>query len=199
MRTIHYYLSLISPWSYLGHQRLARMAAENDAQIAIYPADFSIIFPATGGIPLPKRSPQRKAYRMQELKRWRSHLDIELNLEPAFFPANDRLAATMVVNARNEDSVAAFKLAGACLRACWLEERDISDRETLLQIARENELDGELLMADAEGALAQITQDSEAALVKGVFGAPSYVLGDEVFWGQDRLDFLERALISANK
>ena len=92
-KTIDYYLSLISPWSYLGHQRLISMAKEHDVGINIFPIDFSLVFPSTGGIPLPKRSPQRKAYRMQELIRWRDHLNIPLNLEPAFFPTNDKLAA----------------------------------------------------------------------------------------------------------
>jgi len=193
-KTIDYYLSLISPWSYLGHQRLISMAKEHDVGINIFPIDFSLVFPSTGGIPLPKRSPQRKAYRMQELIRWRDHLNIPLNLEPAFFPTNDKLAASMIVKLRESDADAAVNLAFAYLRACWNEEKDISDRDTLLQLATDNQLDGESLLVDIDESLALIASDSEDAVQKGIFGAPSYALGEQIFWGQDRLEFLDRAL-----
>lgn len=191
---IDYYLSLVSPWSYLGHERLVKMAKQYDITIRIWPVDLSLIFPSTGGIPLPKRSDQRKAYRMQELRRWRDHSRLNLNFEPLHFPVSDKLAATMVVNLRKQDPHKAIHLAGACLRACWLEERDVSNTETLLAIAAENDLDGGALLADSAAALEEITQDSVKATELGVFGAPSYRFGEQLFWGQDRLEFLERAL-----
>jgi len=193
-KSIDYYLSLVSPWSYLGHERLVKMAEQYDATITIWPVDLSIIFPSTGGIPLPKRSEQRKAYRMQELCRWRDHSQVDLNLEPHHFPVSDKLAATMVVNLRKQDAQQAIHLAGACLRACWLEERDISDADTLLAIAAENHLDGSALLANSDEAIEERTQDSVKAVGLGVFGAPSYRLGEQLFWGQDRLDFLEKEL-----
>ena len=193
-KSIDYYLSLVSPWSYLGHERLVKIAKQNDATITIWPVDLSVIFPSTGGIPLPKRSEQRKAYRMQELRRWRDHSQVNLNFEPLHFPVSDKLAATMVVNLRKQDPHKAIHLAGACLRACWLEERDVSNAETLLAIAAENDLDGGALLADSAAALEEITQDSVKATELGVFGAPSYRFGEQLFWGQDRLEFLERAL-----
>lgn len=170
------------------------MAKQHDVTITIWPVDLSVIFPSTGGIPLPKRSDQRKAYRMQELRRWRDHVQVGLNLEPKHFPVSDKLAATMVVNLRKQDATAAIHLAGACLRACWLEERDVSDANTLLAIAAENNLDGSALLADSAGAIETITQDSAKAVELGVFGVPSYRFGGQLFWGQDRLEFLERAL-----
>lgn len=193
-KSIDYYLSLVSPWSYLGHERLVKMAEQHGATITIWPVDLSIIFPSTGGIPLPKRSDQRKAYRMQELRRWRDHTQVDLNLEPKHFPVSDKLAATMVVNLRKQYPQKAVHLAGACLRACWLEERDVSDKNTLLAIAAENNLDGSALLADSAGALESIAQESVKAAELGVFGAPSYRFGEQLFWGQDRLEFLERAL-----
>lgn len=193
-KPIDYYLSLVSPWSYLGHERLVKMAKQYDATITIWPVDLSVIFPSTGGIPLPKRSEQRKAYRMQELRRWRDHTQVDLNLEPKHFPVSDKLAATMVVNLRKQDAQQAIHLAGACLRACWLEERDISDAETLLAIAAENNLDGSALLVDSAGAIEERTQDSVKAVELGVFGAPSYSFDEQLFWGQDRLDFLEKEL-----
>jgi carboxymethylenebutenolidase len=193
-KTIDYYLSLISPWSYLGHQRLQDIATRHQATIKLWPVDFALIFPSTGGVPLPRRSPQRQAYRMQELQRWRDYLDLPLTLEPKHFPVSDKLAAAMVIKLREQQAVSALRLAGACLRACWVEEKDISDRNTLLAIASENQLDGEELLSAAGQAPQIIAADSEAAVKRGVFGAPSYLYNKQIFWGQDRLDFLDRAL-----
>jgi carboxymethylenebutenolidase len=131
---------------------------------------------------------------MQELQRWRDYLDLPLTLEPKHFPVSDKLAAAMVIKLREQQAVSALRLAGACLRACWVEEKDISDRNTLLAIASENQLDGEELLSAAEQAPQIIAADSEAAVKRGVFGAPSYLYNKQIFWGQDRLDFLDRAL-----
>jgi len=193
-KTIDYYLSLISPWSYLGHQRLQDIATRHQGTIKLWPVDFAVIFPSTGGVPLARRSPQRQAYRMQELQRWRDYLHLPLTLEPKHFPVSDKLAAAMVIELREQQAETALRLAGACLRACWVEDRDISDRSTLLAIASENQLDGEELLTAADQAPQIIAADSEAAVKRGVFGAPSYLYDKQIFWGQDRLDFLDRAL-----
>lgn len=196
MKHIDYYLSLASPWSYLGHERLLNIAEKHQASISIYPIDLSIVLPATGGIPLPKRSQQRKDYRMQELTRWREFLEVPLTLQPKYFPVSDQIAAAMVLAIREKDANQAIQFAGCCLRAIWAEERDISDRSTLVSIAKENNVDGEALMEQEETMLSSRRADSEAAIERGVYGAPTYIVEDEVFWGQDRLDFVDRKLAS---
>ena len=195
-KTIDYYVSLQSPWTYLGHQRLLELAAQHDATIIPRPVDFGTIFPATGGLPLPKRAPQRQAYRLVELARWRDFLNLPLNLQPRYFPVSEALAAGIVITARQQDSAAAVALTGAILRAVWVEERDIADPITLGAIASAFGLDGEDLLRQAEQDTIRDMKaaDSQAAIARGVFGAPSYVYQDEIFWGQDRLDFLARAL-----
>jgi carboxymethylenebutenolidase len=190
---VEYYLSLNSPWSYLGHDRFMEMASRAGATVTLIPVDFSVIFPKTGGLPVPKRSPQRQAYRLQELARWRDHLGIPLNLHPAHWPANDTLATGVVMAAR-DDGLDAARLAGAFMRAVWAEERDIGDEATVLAIAAEQDIDAAPLRSRVQACIEQRNQDSLAAMERGVFGAPSYVIGDQVFWGQDRLDFVERAL-----
>ena len=197
MKHIDYYLSLASPWSYLGHGRLLQIAEKHQASIAIYPLDLSIVLPATGGIPLPKRSQQRKDYRMQELTRWREFLQLPLTLQPKYFPVSDQAAAAMVLAIRENDVKKAIQFAGCCLRAIWVEERDIGDRSTLVSIAKENNLDGEALLEQEEIMLLSSRVDSEAAIERGVYGAPTYIIDDEVFWGQDRLDFVDRKLASS--
>ena len=194
-KSIDYYLSLRSPWAYLGSGRLEEMAARHGAEVAVKPVDFGTIFPQTGGLPLPKRAPARQAYRMMELRRWRARLDLPLNLEPAGFAAAEAPAARLVI-AAGDSGGDPLRLAHAVLRAVWVEERRIDDDATLKAIAEETDHDGAALVARAEQPEAAAAYEAltREALSRGVFGAPTYVYRDELFWGQDRLDFLDQAL-----
>ena len=195
--TIEYFFSLASPWTFLGHERLMTLSDRKGVTIDPYPVDFSAIFPKTGGLPVKKRAPARQAYRLQELRRWHEHLGIAMNVEPQFFPVDDKPAASIVIALRKTDPQAALRFAGACLRAVWAEQRDIATLDTLNTLLRENDLDAELIAESGKkNHLQTMRRDSLLAVHKGVFGAPSYFLPDtgELFWGQDRLDFLERAL-----
>jgi carboxymethylenebutenolidase len=196
-KIVDYYVALISPWTYLGSSRVEQIAQKLGAQLRIFPVDFGVVFPATGGLPLAKRAPQRPQYRLMELERWRKHLGIKLNMHPKFFPANEALAAGCVWALKLEQGeLAAIKLAHALLRAVWAEDKDIADPQTLKSVIAANGFDADTLLA--KGASPQIVerrkQESEAAIARGVFGAPSFIYKDEIFWGQDRLEFLDRAL-----
>src|SRR5436309_11175904 len=98
--TVDYYLSLNSPWTYMGSALLAEIARRNNATVNIKPAKFGPIFEQTGGLPLPKRSPQRQAYRLMELKRWREVRDIPINLKPKYSPSDDTAATRLVIAAK---------------------------------------------------------------------------------------------------
>lgn len=195
-KVVDYYFTPSSPWAYLGHDRLLRIAANTGASVQPRPVDYGRIFPLSGGLPLKQRATQRQAYRFSELKRWRAHLDLPLTLEPRFFPVDANPANHLLAAALSFGADAALRLAGALMRACWAEQRNIADEAALVTIATASGLDGSALMAASRGesattAYAQFTQQ---AIDAQVFGAPTYVFNGELFWGQDRLDFLERAL-----
>jgi carboxymethylenebutenolidase len=194
-KTIDYYFSLVSPWTYLGARRLEEIAAAKGAVIRVKPVSLAKIFPQSGGLPLPKRAPQRQAYRLVELERWSKFLGEPITLHPAFFPADERLAAYCVI-AAGETGGDPLKLAHAILRAVWVEERNIAEEETLAAILKETGHDPEAILSAAKEPSKEAAYDelSQEALEAGVFGSPSYVVEGELFWGQDRLDFLERAL-----
>lgn len=194
-KTIDYYLTLISPWTYLGSGRFEEIARRHGAEVRVKPVNYGAIFPATGGLPLAKRAPERQAYRLVELKRWSAHLGIPLNLHPAHFPVPDAEAACMII-AADRTGGDPLRLAHAILRAVWAEERDISDIATLEAIARETGHDAPALTAKANEPEVRTAYEAltEEAIARGVFGAPTYVYKGELFWGQDRLDFLDRAL-----
>ena len=195
-KRIDYYMSLISPWTYLGNDRLTKLASKKNAVINIKPINLGLIFPETGGLPLAKRAPARKAYRMQELRRWQNFLKVPINFKPAFFPANEWPAAGMVISAKKQGLNGGALLNGF-LTAVWAEDRNIANRETMLAVASEQNLDGLALLNETEdspeiGAIWET--NSKEALAVGVFGAPTYVIDSQLFWGQDRLEFVERAL-----
>jgi 2-hydroxychromene-2-carboxylate isomerase len=194
---VDYYVSLNSPWTHLGAARIEAMTARHGASLRIHPVDFGTIFAASGGLPLPKRAPQRQAYRLMELRRWRDALGIPIIAHARHFPAREQAGASCVIAARETlGDAPAVALAHRILKALWEEEQDTGDPATLAGLIREVGLDADLLLTlTAEPRWAERrAADSEAALARGVFGAPSYVIGDEIFWGQDRLDFVERRL-----
>ena len=195
-KQIDYYFATISPWTYLGHDRLVAIARKHGATIAVKPVNFGDVFPASGGLPLSKRAPQRQAYRLVELKRWREFLGMPLNLQPKYFPANGDLAAYWVLAAAEKDAALALALYGAIGKALWVEERDIADAATLAGVAKSVGQDAEALGARAQAPeiTARYAALTKEAIDRGVFGAPSYVVDGEIFWGQDRLDFLDRKL-----
>jgi len=194
-KTVDYYFTPTSPWTYLGHQRFFEIAQRHGAEIRVKPVDYGVIFPQTGGLPLPKRAPARQAYRLMELNRWRAQLGIELNLHPKFFPAPADAAARVVI-ASDRAGGDSMGLAHAILTAIWTQEKNIADLPTLTEIANAAGQDGAALVAASQEPEAQATFEAQTqeALERGVFGAPTYLYKDELFWGQDRLKFLERAL-----
>ncbi|MEM8743928.1 MAG: 2-hydroxychromene-2-carboxylate isomerase [Pseudomonadota bacterium] len=195
MTTIDYYFSLNSPWSFMGSARLADMAKANGATVNAVPVNLGAVFAETGGLPLPKRSPERQAYRMMELKRWRAFNDIPLVLEPAHFPHDESEGVRLVFAAKSAGGDA-LGLATELGRMLWVEDRDPADAGVQNEAAQRVGLDGDALRdaLSAEDAGNLWNKETEAAIAKGVFAAPTYVIDGEIFWGQDRLDFVERKL-----
>ena len=194
---VDYYLSLNSPWAFLASRRFEAIAAKHKADVTIWPVDFGSVFAVSGGAPLPKRAPQRQAYRMMELKRWRDHLGIKLTLEPKFFPHDEVPAAKCVIALREQGRMAeAIKLAHAVLAAVWTEERNPADPATLKAILGECGLDADAVLKASDSMAAKREAYTKHAIDQSVFGAPFFVIDGERFWGQDRLEFVDRKLAS---
>jgi len=196
-KVCEYYFAPHSPYSYMGHARLVALAAQHGAQIELKPCDLGKVFSVSGGLPLSKRPPQRQAYRLFELQRWSTFLGLQLNLQPKFFPVSGDLAAKLIIATQLAHGTGtALELAGAIMAGVWAEEKNIADHDTLAGIAAAHELDGKALLKSADTASIQNAYDrfTDEAISASVFGVPWYVVDGEGFWGQDRLDFVERAL-----
>jgi len=192
---VDYYFTVTSPWSYLGHAPFLALAKAHGFEIAYKPVDFGKVFAGSGGLPLPQRAVQRRRYRMFELQRWRDYRKTELNLRPKHFPTDPGPGARLIAaaSAAGHDVGA---LTGAIMRAAWAEERNVADAATLVDIADGLGLDGSALRAAAESpeGLARADALTREAIEAQVFGAPTYVVRSEPFWGQDRLELVERAM-----
>ncbi|MDP2817195.1 MAG: 2-hydroxychromene-2-carboxylate isomerase [Polaromonas sp.] len=194
--TIDYYFTPQSPWTYLGHQRFAQIANAAGAAVRVLPVDFGKIFPISGGLPLGQRAPQRQAYRLVELQRFSEHLQMPLNRQPKYFPVGGDPAARLITAVDQQDgSAAAMTLAGAIFRAVWVEERDIASAQVLAEILHAGGGDPARLLQSQGAEIQQLYEaHTQQAIDAGVFGAPSYVVAGEIFWGQDRLDYLQQRL-----
>ena len=196
-RTVDYYFAPQSPWAYLGHQRLADIVQRTGATVHVMPIDLGgKVFPISGGLPLGQRAPQRQAYRLVELQRYSQHQNLPLNLKPQYFPVGGDDAARLIIAADiAQGAAAAMAIAGAVLAACWAQERNMADDKVLAELLQEQGLPASLL-EQSHSQVVQVRYETytQAAIDAGVFGAPSYVVDGEIFWGQDRLDFVERAL-----
>jgi len=199
-RTVDYYFAPQSPWTYLGHERFAAIAKAAGASVRVLPVDLGgKVFPISGGLPLAKRAPQRQAYRLMELKRFSEYLSAPLNIQPKFFPVNGDDAARLIIAVDLHDGTeSALRVSGAVLAAVWAHERNIADAKVLAELLAQTGLNAQRL----EQSYSQAVQEryeayTQQAIDAGVFGAPSYVVDGEIFWGQDRLDFLERRLRAA--
>ncbi|MBU6286313.1 MAG: 2-hydroxychromene-2-carboxylate isomerase [Betaproteobacteria bacterium] len=197
-----YYFVCTSPWTYLGHQRFVAMAEKYQIEVRVKPMNLGQIFPASGGLPLAKRATQRQTYRLFELERWRQWIGLPLNIHPKYFPADDRLAARCVI-AANESlgSKAALALAGAMLKAVWADEANIADEQDVRQVIEKLSMNADELLtgASTDAAHARYEANTQEALQAQVFGAPWYIFEAIPYWGQDRLDFLERAFAASQQ
>jgi len=194
---IDYFYTHISPWAYLGHAALLDLADRTGAFINPRPVGLGGVFDKTGGLPLGKRHPARQAYRFIELQRWRDRRGVDLTYKPKFFPTDPTLADCCTI-ALARTGGPAMEFTTAAFRAVWVEDKDIAD-ETEVQVLLATAGANATAIIDAaktDEVVAAYAQNQADAVTLGVVGSPCYVLNGEPFWGQDRLEILEDALVS---
>lgn len=193
--TITYYFALTSTWAYMGHEHFVALARRHGAVIDYRPLPLHDLFHSTGGLTLAERGRWRQNYRLQELGRWGAELGKTFNLRPAHWPVHNDLGDRVVlaILARGLDPHPAI---ARYYGGIWEREEDLNDPTTLARLTAEAGLDADGLLAEADlpHVRDRYRENLQAAMDAGVFGAPSFVLDGEVFWGQDRLPFLDKRL-----
>jgi 2-hydroxychromene-2-carboxylate isomerase len=196
---IEYYYGIPSPFAYLGSLKFQSIAKKYNAEIIEKPCDLvGGIFAKTGGVPIPQRSPQRQKYRLDEIARWSKFLGIQINIKPKFFPPKDpHLPAKFTIAANLLGTKVVF--GHELFKQLWSEEKDISDEKNIEIVSNSFKINFKELsdLAKSEKVSKIYLDNTEEAVKKNVFGAPTYIFNNELFWGQDRLEFLERTLKNA--
>lgn len=197
MAHIDYFLFPISPFSYLAGDELERVAARHKATITYKPFSLMKIFEATGTPPPGERHPSRQAHRLQELMRVAAHKEMPITLQPAHFPTNPVPAMSAIIAAQSAGGGDLAGLVQYYLRACWADEKDIADDEVVRAGLADCGFDPNLSNSGMLSGSETIERNTQEALERHVFGAPTYLVDDQIFWGQDRLTYLAAYL--ANK
>jgi 2-hydroxychromene-2-carboxylate isomerase len=195
MRQLDYFLTIASPWAYLGHDTLRAIADRHGVQVNYRPMPILDVFGRTGSLPLAQRPPARQRYRMVEMQRWRDKRALPLTLKPAHVPFNadgvNRAILALALAGHDPHRFAGLAFAGA-----WAQEKNLADPVLIAALLAEAGHDAiaTLAAADSEAVKAAYARNADDAVAADLFGAPGYVLDGEVFWGQDRLDLLDDAL-----
>lgn len=195
MAQIDYYFATISPFVYLSGTRLEEIAAKHGAQIRYKPLDGPALFARMGR---PENvHPARVTYAAQDMRRRAKKLGLPMSEHPAYFPTNRAPSSYAVIAAQSAGGGDMGALVHGLARACWVEDRDIADedviRDALTKAGFDPNLANSGLLAGAEAYAANL----EEAATRGVIGVPFYIVGEERFWGQDRLEDLEQFLAGA--
>jgi 2-hydroxychromene-2-carboxylate isomerase len=196
-RKCDYYFAPQSPYTYLGHRRFAAIVKEHGLQVNIKPIDLHKVFNVSGGIALAKRSMQRQVYRLEELKRWSDFLNLPLRLQPKYFPVNGDAAAKYII--ATEEMIgqdAAIDIAEEIMRSVWVHDIDIANTDSLIGLANTLGHDGLAILNLSVTVEVQGKYDlyTDEAIRANVFGSPWYIIDGANYWGQDRMDFIERDL-----
>lgn len=193
MVQIDYYYFPISPYCYLAGLELEKIAKRRGAQVSYKPVELLRIFKETGTPALPERHESRKRYRLQDLARVAELTGLPINVQPAHFPTNPVPASTALIAAQKAGGDVGA-LAHALAKACWAEDRDVADDAVVRDCLTASGFDAGLADSGMLSGVEELQRNTDEALRRGVFGAPTYAIGEDLFWGRDRLPHLEAQL-----
>lgn len=195
MPHIDYYFATISPFTYLVGARPAEIAAKHGATIKYKPLDIMGLFGRTGGVPPKDRHPNRQEYRLQELRRRAKRLDMPINIKPAHWPTNMAPSGYAIIAAQNAGGGDVAQLVASLTKACWADEKDISQDDVIRACLEASGFDPDLADKGMLASAEEYAKNLEDAVMHGAFGAPFFITDtDERFWGEDRLEDLDAYL-----
>ena len=192
MKRVEFFYDYASTYSYLAHRQIEALATRRDAELVFRPMVLGFVFKATGNS-MPASVPAKAAYMVQDVRRWVRHYGLPFKM-PSVFPTNTIRALRGACAALEEGTFVAYH--HAVMDAYWAQDQDIGDAEVLAAVATRAGLDGARLVARAEEPAVkdQLKKNTDEAIARGVFGAPTFFVGDQMFWGNDRMEFVAEAL-----
>lgn len=190
MKSLDFFYDFSSPYSYLAATQMQALGERTGAAVRWRPMVLGAVFKANGAAP-PIMAPNKARWQRDDLERWARHYGVPMRLS-SHFPVNAIKAMRLALV--DETRVAAVSLAA--FRAMWVDDRDLGDDAVVRALAVECGLDGEAAMAAIEEPRVkdQLRANTAEAIGCGAFGAPAFLVGGELFWGNDRLHFVEAAV-----
>lgn len=192
MKRVEFFYDYASTYSYLAHREIEEIAERRGAELVFRPMVLGFVFKATGNS-MPAAVPAKAAYMVQDVRRWVRKTGLPFHM-PSVFPVNTIRALRGACAALADGTFPAYH--HAVMKAYWADDQDIGDAEVLAGIATGAGLDGAALVArcETEAVKAALKKNTDEAVARGVFGAPTFFVGDAMFWGNDRLEFVAEAL-----
>ena len=194
MKTLEFFFDLSSPYSYLAATQVGAVCERTGARLLWKPMLLGAVFKAVSNT-MPATVVPKAQYMLKDLVRWAAHYGVPFRMSSRF-PVNALKAMRLIVAAEPSEKNAALALA--LFRAVWVDDRDVTAEDELRAIAGEVGLDGSALLAavETQEVKDKLRAYTDQAIARGVFGAPALLVGNELFWGNDRLHFVEDALRS---
>jgi len=193
-RSIEFLFDVGSPTTYLAHKRLPALIERTGAEVVYVPVLLGGVFKATGNAS-PAMVQAKGVYMNADLSRFAKRHGVTLNFNP-YFPINTIIMMRMITGVVGEDRFPL--LVDTLFDAMWKGRKNMGDPEVLAAVLTKAGFDPAALLAIAETPAAKdaLKVNTEAAVARGVFGAPTFFVGEEMFFGQDRLDWVEEALVA---
>jgi 2-hydroxychromene-2-carboxylate isomerase len=198
MRTVEFYYDLVSPYSYLAHREVSRICRENGAELSLKPMLLGAVHNAVG-LQAPIEIEAKARYQARDIRRWAEHYGLPMDFpEPFPFRTLKTMRAAMFLTERGEleaftrEAFALYWEEGGAPKGLQEADEDVPVSETARRIGADP--DEVLAGASAPEAKEALKAATGEAVGRGVFGAPAFFVGEEMFWGNDRLDFVEEAL-----
>ncbi|MCO7571198.1 2-hydroxychromene-2-carboxylate isomerase [Pseudomonas chlororaphis] len=191
---VEFFFDLGSPTSYLAYTQLPKICAQTGSQLEYRPMLLGGVFKSTGNAS-PISVPAKGRYMLQDLARFARRYQVELNFNP-HFPINTLLLMRAVTGVQLHMPDRFVEFIDCLFRALWVDKRNLNDAATVTQVLEQGGFDPQRILdlSNEEQVKARLKEQTDQALQRGVFGAPCMFVGDQLFFGQDRLDFVREAL-----
>ncbi|QXH98825.1 2-hydroxychromene-2-carboxylate isomerase [Pseudomonas monsensis] len=193
-KTVEFYFDLGSPATYLAYTQLPKLCAETDSKLIYIPMLLGGVFKATGNAS-PAMIPAKGRYMFQDLDRYAKRYGVPLTFNP-HFPINTLMLMRAVTGIQLRQPERFHAFIDCLFNALWVEGRPLDEPATVAALLSEHGFDPAevLALTNDETVKAALKENTETAVKRGVFGAPTMFIGNQMFFGQDRLDFVEQAL-----
>lgn len=198
--TVEFFFDCGSPYSYLASTQIEALAVRTSAQVVWRPFLLGAVFKATGsGQPEAVTNMYKARYLFKDLQDWSKYYGLPSLVLPENFPVDSLKADRLALVAHEAGQLVSW--THTVFRAAFVDGRDVSDPNVLSDLLRQLELDPQPAFARmlSPEIKDRLRKNTEEAVSRGAFGAPTFFVGSEMFFGNDRMGFLEAALIEAAK